>query len=409
MPTTIKCPKCANEFDIEEVLYSEVEGKLEKQNQEKLSESLKAVEAEKEIFLEEKKKFDETKKKENEIFAKKIALERIKIQEEEKEKALKESDSKIKFLEEKSITAESKIKQLKETELEALRLKNEVAELKRNQENEKKKYLLENSQKIIDGALKKQQEVFELEKSEKDAQLDTLRKTIEDLKRKSDQGSMQIQGEALEQLLEKFLKETFINDEIAEVAKGREGADLTQIVKNDFRQDCGKILYECKDVKAWNEKWVEKLKEDTRNGKGDVAVIVSTILPKYVDKIGKKDGIWICGFSDVKVVATILRDSLIKVHEANRLLDNVSDKKEQLYKYMTSIEFKQKWEAIIDTYINMQKQLTKEKVRLMKDWNEREKQLELMLKNSMAFIGDVKGIGGLEIPNLKLLEDDIEE
>ena len=99
----------------------------------------------------------------------------------------------------------------------------------------------------------------------------------------------------------------------------------------------------------------------------------------------------------------------MNVHEKNRLLENVSDKKEQLYKYMTGIEFKQKWEAIIDTYVNMQKQLSKEKVRMLKDWSEREKQLELMLKNSMAFIGDVKGIGGLEIQDIKLLEEENED
>ena len=291
---------------------------------------------------------------------------------------------------------------------EAEKKKKELEE-KARQETEKKKYLLENSKLMIDEALKKQTELFELEKSEKDTQLVSLRKTIEDLIKQSDQGSMQTQGEALELLLEKFLKEHFPGDEISEVTKGKEGADLNHKVKNDFMQECGLILYECKDAKSWNERWIEKLKEDMRIGKADVAVIVSTILPKYIEKFGKKDGIWICSYSDVKIVSSILRDSLIRVHETHKLLDNVSDKKEQLYKYMTSIEFKQKWEAIIDTYMNMQKQLSKEKVRIIKDWSEREKQLERMLKNSMSFIGDVKGIGGLEIPNIKLLGDGIGE
>lgn len=72
---------------------------------------------------------------------------------------------------------------------------------------------------------------------------------------------------------------------------------------------------------------------------------------------------------------------------------------------MTSNEFKQKWEAIVGTYMNMQKQITKEKVRVNKEWAERERQLEIMLKNSMGFLGDVKGIGGLEIKEINLLED----
>jgi len=405
MPATIKCPKCANEFDIEDVLYSEVEQKLKKEHQEAFNIELQEVRVEKENLNREKHEFEEKKKKANELFSQKVQHEKQKFEKEIRTEIEKENLTKVRFLEDKVTIADTKIKKLEEKELEALRLKNELEELKRDQETEKKKYLLENSQTMIDHALQKQSELFELEKSEKEIQLETLRKTIEELKRKSDQGSMQTQGEALEVLLERFLKENFPFDEISEVAKGKEGADLTHIIKNEFRQDCGKILYECKDVRSWNEKWIEKLKDDTRKDKGDLAVIVSTVLPKYVEKIGKKDGVWICGFSDVKIVAAILRDSLLRVHEANKLLENVSDKKEQLYKYMTGIEFKQKWEAIIETYVNMQKQLSKEKVRTLKDWSEREKQLELMLKNSMAFIGDVKGIGGLEIQDIKLIDE----
>lgn len=406
MPTTIKCPKCLNEFDIEEVLYSEVQGKLEKQNQETLNESLKLVEAEKERIADDRKKLEETKKNENEIFAQKIAQERLKIQAEEKNKALQENDTKIKFLEGKSLTAELKIKQLEEKELEGLRLKNELEELKRNSENEKKKYLLENTPKLIEDALLRQNENFDVEKKKLEMKMEQQKKLIEEMERKMNQGSMQVQGEAPELILEESLKKEFPFDQISEVGKGEEGADITHIVINDFRQECGRILYECKDAKSWNSKWLEKLKEDMRRGKGDLAVIVSTILPKDINKIGKKDGIWICGFTEARVVASILRDSLIKVHEANKMLENVSDKKEQLYKYMTGNEFKQKWEAILDTYFTMQKQLIKEKVRITKDWNEREKQLDNMMKNAVGFIGDIKGIGGLEIKDIKLLEED---
>ena len=137
--------------------------------------------------------------------------------------------------------------------------------------------------------------------------------------------------------------------------------------------------------------------------------MVTQAVPKDIDRFGRREGIWICSFPDVKLIASLLRDSLIKHYETIKVLDNVSDKKETLYKYMTSNEFKQKWEAIVGTYLNMQKQITKEKLRVSKDWSEREKQLEIMLKNSMGFLGDVKGIGGLEIREINLLgegEDD---
>lgn len=408
MPITIRCPKCATEFDIEEVLYSEVQGKLEKQNQKTLNESLKVVQAEKEKLAEERKILDETKKKENELFQQKVAQERQKIEESLRKDLMKENDVKMRFLEENASKATEKIKQLEEKEIEGLRFKNDLNELKRNSENEKKKYLLENTPKLIEEALSKEKEGHDLEKKKWEVQMDQQKKLIEEMERKVNQGSMQIQGEAPELILEETLKKEFPYDQISEVGKGAEGADITHIVVNDFRQDCGKILYECKDVKNWNNKWVDKLKDDMRKGKGDLAVIVSTVLPKDVDKIGKKDGVWICGFAEAKIVASILRDSLIKVHEANKMLDNVSDKKEQLYKYMTGNEFKQKWEAIIDTYFIMQKQLVKEKVRITKDWSEREKQLENMMKNAVGFIGDIKGIGGLEIKDIKLIGSDEE-
>lgn len=336
----------------------------------------------------------------------KLAQEKLKIEEDLRKELNKENASKVRFLEENAEKANEKIKRLEEKELEALRLKNEIDEVKRNAENEKKKYLLENTPKLIEDALSKEKEKFDLEKKTLEMRMEQQKKLIEEMERKANQGSMQTQGEAPELILEQTLKSEFPFDQICEVGKGTEGADINQIVFNNFKQECGKILYECKHVKNWNNKWIDKLKDDMRKGKGDLAVIVSTTLPKDIDKIGKKDGIWICGFGEVKVVASILRDSLIKVHEANKMLDNVSDKKEQLYKYMTGNEFRQKWEAILDTYFSMQKQLTKEKVRVTKDWNEREKQLEIMMKNAVGFIGDIKGIGGLEIKDIKLLEDD---
>ncbi|MEO8173181.1 MAG: DUF2130 domain-containing protein, partial [Sediminibacterium sp.] len=226
---------------------------------------------------------------------------------------------------------------------------------------------------------------------------------------KSEQGSMQLQGEILELALEDLLRSEFDNDEIREVKKGEEGGDIIQAVHNELGKECGTIVWETKRAKNWSDKWVEKLKEDTQKGNADIAVLVTQAFPKNFERFGRRDGIWICSFADVKLISTILRDSLIKNFEVTKILDNVSDKKESLYKYMTSNEFKQKWEAIIGTYLNMQKQLAKEKARVHKDWSERDRQLDIMLKNSMGFLGDVKGIGGLEISEIRLLEEGEDE
>ncbi len=408
MATDIKCPNCGHQFDIEHVISVEVEQKYQKDYQDKLNQSLQSIEIDRKILEEDRKSFEEKKKKENELFLQKIANEKPKWEAELRKELANETGTKIRFLEQKATNDNARIKGLEEKELEAMRLKNELEEIKRTSENEKKKYLLENTPKLIEDAVSKEKERFDLEKKAWEIKEEQQKRMIEEMERKFNQGSMQTQGEAPELILEQNLKNQFPYDQISEVGKGVEGSDLTQIVVNDFRQECGKILYECKDVKNWNNKWIDKLKEDMRKGKGDLAVIVSTVLPKDIDKIGKKDGIWICGFGEIRIVSSILRDSLIRVHEANKMLDNVSDKKEQLYKYMTGNEFKQKWEAILDTYFNMQKQLTKEKVRITKDWNERDKQLETMMKNAVAFIGDIKGIGGLEIRDIKLIDGEDE-
>ena len=240
---------------------------------------------------------------------------------------------------------------------------------------------------------------------ELEKQLEDQKKLAEEMRRKSEQGSMQLQGEVLELALEQLLKSEFQYDTIREVKKGEEGGDIVQQVFNDLRRECGTIVWETKRAKNWSEKWIEKLKEDTQKGNADIAVLVTQAVPKEIERFGRRDGIWICSFSDVKIIAAFLREILIKQYETIKILDNVSDKKETLYKYMTSSEFKQKWEAIVGTYINMQKQITKEKVRVNKDWAEREKQLEIMLKNSMGFLGDVKAIGGLEMREINLLEE----
>ena len=404
MPTKIRCPKCANEFDIEEVLYSEVEGKLEKQNQEKLNESLKAVEVEKELLSDEKKKFEETKKNENEIFAKKIAQERIKIQEDEKNKAFQESVTKIKFLEEKSINAESKIKQLEGKELEALQLKNEVDELKRNHENEKKKYLLENTPKLIDDALSKEKERFDMEKKVWEIKMEQQKKLIEEMERKANQGSMQTQGEVQELALEELLRASFPFDVINEVGKGVRGADCIQTIRNNFGQECGKIIFESKRRQNFSHEWIEKLKADMRIIGADVAVIVTSVLPKDMDRFGEKDGVWICSFAEVKPIVQMLRDGIIKISTALKSQENRGDKMHLLYDYLTSREFAEQWQAIREGFMSMKLSIQKERDAMEKLWKQREKQLEKVLLNAAHVRGSIEGISGTDV-DLNLLEN----
>ncbi len=224
------------------------------------------------------------------------------------------------------------------------------------------------------------------------------------MQRKAEQGSMQLQGEVLELALEELLKNTFPFDEIEEVGKGVKGADCIQHVRNALAQPCGKIIYESKRTKAFTNEWIDKLKSDMRATQADIAVIVTEVLPKDMDHFGMKDGVWICRFVDLKALAFLLRDSLIKIHSALATQDNKGDKMQLLYNYLTGNEFKQQIEAIVEGFVFLRESLIKEKLQMEKIWKEREKQLDKVLLNTTHFYGSVKGIAGNAVGDIKLLE-----
>lgn len=409
MPTTIKCPKCNHEFDIEDVLYSEVEQKLKKEHQDEFNTELQAVQLEREKLIGEKQEFEEKKKKENEIFAQKVQQEKQKLEPEIRKEIEKESGNRIKFLEEQTEKADMKIKKLEEKELEALRLQNENDELKRNAENEKKKYLLENTPKIIQDALSKEKEQFDLEKKALEVKLDQQKRLIEEMERKVNQGSMQIQGEVQELLLEEMLRSSFPFDLITEVGKGVRGADCIQTVRNNFGHECGKIIYESKRTKDFGGDWIEKLKTDMRSQGADVAVIVTQAMPKDMNSFGEKDGVWICSFTEVKALTHMLREGILRIYNALKSQDNKGDKMHLLYDYLTSSEFAEQWKAIREGFLSMKMSIQRERDAMEKLWKQREKQLDKVLLNAAHVRGSIEGISGMDTVDLNLLEDGNDE
>ena len=410
MPTHIKCPKCDHEFDIEEVLYSEVEEKIKTEHQIVFNAELQEIQNVKNKLNEDKKEFEEKKKRENELFAQKVQQEKQKLEPEIRKEIEKESQNKIKILEEQAITADRKIKNLEEKELEALRLKNELDEIKRNVDTEKKKYLLENSSKIIEDALKTEREGFALEKKEWEIKQEQQSKLIDDLKRKAEQGSMQLQGEAQELLLEEILQDAFPFDIVSEIPKGKKGADCLLTVRNKFGNECGKILFESKRTAKWNNDWIDKLKQDSINCKADVSVLVSQILSeKMNDSFEYREGIWICNFHDVKILAAALREGIIKTYSASKNQEDKGDKMQLLYDYMTSVEFSSQWRAVREVFKNMKNLIEDERRAMEKIWKNREKQLDRALLSSDQIIGAIEGIAGKNSIDLNLLSDGTED
>jgi hypothetical protein len=375
MATEIKCPNCGTEFELNESLKNEVEKELRG------------------------KMIDWQKKKEEEFEKQKIALVNDALK-----KANDDTLAKVKALEEDARIKTQQLQDLQKKELDLLRDKNALEEKQKNMEVEIEKRFLEKRKEIEEATIKREQELFDLKTKEYKLQMEQQQKLIEELKRKSEQGSMQLQGESQELLLEEILQTNFPFDVIEEVGKGVEGADCIQVVRNNSGNICGKIIYESKRTKAWSNGWIDKLKADMRNSNSDVAILVTQVFPKDMEKFGEKDGVWICNFNEVGSVAQLIRSGIIKVNEAQKSQENKGDKMQMLYDYLTGNEFRGQMEAIVEGFMAMKQSIMKERIQMEKLWKEREKQLEKVLLSTSGMYGSVKGIAGAGVSDIPLLE-----
>ncbi len=409
MATDIKCPRCGTQFAIEDAVSEEYKLKLEQEKKELRDQMLAYV----------KQKDDDYKKRENEIF-KSFEQEKLKLEELLKENITRrlasDFENQLKLLKEQNRDNEEKLKLSRQKELEYLQkeqeLKNKEAELeisvqKRLQEERTK--LSDEIKKLEEQKVAAKETEYQMRLKELEKQLDDQKKLAEEMKRKAEQGSMQLQGEVQELALEDLLRSAFPFDVISEVGKGVKGADCIQHVRNQFGQECGKIIYESKRTKDFSQDWIEKLKTDMRSQGADVAVIVTQAMPKDMDKFGQKDGIWICSFAEVKAVVTILREGIIKIYNSLKSQDNKGDKMQLLYDYLTSNEFTGQWKAVREGFMAMKLSIQKERDAMEKIWKAREKQLEKVLLNAAHIQGSIEGIAGQDSIDLNLLEDGLED
>lgn len=388
--STIKCPNCQHEFEATDAFRQEVERDLNK----------KAKEWQEKKEEEFKKKEDAFRMELNEALTKqKQALE-----DHLRKSLANDYENKLKLLSEANAQNEEKLKAARQKELEFLKkeqdLKNKEAELEINIQ----KKLNEERNTITDTIRKQEHEKNSLKIKELEKQLEDSKKLAEEMQRKAEQGSMQLQGEVLELALEELLRTSFPFDVIEEVGKGIKGADCVQTVRNSLGTISGKIIYESKRTKAFQNEWIEKLKSDMRSTQADIAVIVTETMPREMTGFGMKDGVWICSFNEIKSLAFVLRDSLVKIQTAMAIQENRGDKMQLLYNYLTSNEFRQQIEAIVEGFTALKDGISKEKIQMEKLWKEREKQLEKVILNTTHFYGSVKGIAGNAIGDIKTLE-----
>lgn len=244
----------------------------------------------------------------------------------------------------------------------------------------------------------------QLKDAEKDKKMSDMLKQIEELKRKAQQGSQQLQGEVLELQLEEILKSEFPLDEIIPVSKGISGADVTQKVYDRSGRLCGIITWESKRTKAWSDSWVQKLKDDQRSAKAEIAVLITNVLPNGIKNFGPKDGIYVSNYECIIGVANLLRSSLLQLSTTKLATVGKNEKMEVLWNYLTGTEFKQRMEAVLEAFTTMKLDLEKEKRVYTKLWTKREKQIQRVLDSTIGLRGELEGVMGNELPEMKQLD-----
>jgi len=417
MAGLIICPKCQTEFEPTDAFREEIQRELRDKAKEWQDKK------EKEFLQKEQAWQQQMIDREKETTTKHLE-EKQKLQQELQETLKKtiaaDFENQVKIMQQTINDNEEKLKTARQKELEILQLQKSLKEKEEEIEITISKQLLVERENLKQQIQKEEQEKIELkeekhklEMKEKDKFIEDQKKLIEEMKRKSEQGSMQLQGEVQELLLEELLSKSFPFDVVQEVPKGVKGADCIQIVKNQFGFETGKIIFESKRTKEFHNDWIEKLKSDMRQLNADIAMIVTQNLPKDMDKFGEKDGVYICTFSEVKSVVLLLRIALIKIYDTKKSQENKGDKMVMLYDYLTSSEFGEQWKAIREGFMSMKASINKERDAMEKLWKAREKQLEKVLLNAAHIHGSIEGISGtdtidmnIEFEDKNLLEDE---
>lgn len=377
MNSTIKCPHCNKTFELTDAIRHEIEERVGADISKKHEEDLDRV----------KKDIQEKLKRELE------------------EKSMMEMNDLRKQLSER----DEKVSELRDNELKLREEKRKLDEREKELELNTQRRIDEERMKIEEMTLKKSVEEHRLKDLENEQKIKSLQSKLEDALRGSKVGSQQLQGEVLELDIENILKDHFPNDEVEGVEKGVKGADIRQVVKTPKGYSSGVILWEIKRTKAWTDSWVAKLKEDLRKEKANIPVIVSTVLPKEIGVgFGLYQGVWVVEFDLVVPVAMIIRKNLLDVAFEKAVSSHKGGKKEVLYDYITSHEFRQQVEAMMEVYKEMQLQIIKEKTAYERIWKMREGQMQRVISSTVNVVGSIQGRVGqtaLQIKGLELLEE----
>ena len=404
----IECPNCGEQINVNDLLYHQLETEIKKDYNAKLAEQEKAFDA-----------------RQAELSAAQLALEQSRTQldaevqqrvkhdlanaKEALNKQLKsqlESEQQERFasLEKELNEKTEQVKALNKAKADIARLEREKISIKESVELELQVKLNKQMSDEREKIRTQESERAQLKITEHEQVIGQLKNQLAEAHRKAEQGSTQLQGEAQELEIESWLTSQFPLDTIEEIKKGAQGADCVQIVNTQSRQRCGMIYYESKRTKRFQPAWIEKFKTDIRERNADIGVLVTEAMPDDMDRVGQRDGVWICSFSEFKGLCVVLRESLIHLSQAIATQENKGDKMGMLYDFLTGNEFRLQIEAIVEGFTQLQTDLDAEKRAMQGIWKKREKQIDKVLLNTNHMYQSVRGIAGSAIQPVAQLE-----
>lgn len=398
----ITCPNCGHQFEMSDALSGQI--------REHLKAELQAEVAKREA--EATRKLKEIAAREESLDEQVAAQLKAKLVEAEAKTAKQFEERyslQMRDMQETLQQRETDLKQFREQELALRKEKRELEKAREEAELDLERKLDAERLRIRAEAHKQADEQHRLKELEKDKTISDLKTALDSMRRKAEQGSMETQGEVLEQEFENRLKAFFPFDDIAPVPKGIRGADLVHTVRTPTSSDCGVLLWEIKNTKAWGGDWISKLKQDMIDTRATLAILMSVVLPEGIERFGQVDGVWVTDPASALPLAAALREQLVALDRERQLSVGKSAKMELIYQYLAGNEFKQKIEGIVEGFTAMQEQLARERRAMEKQWKEREKQIERVIKNTVGLYGDMQGIIGGQIPIIPALELDGDE
>lgn len=412
---TITCPKCKAEIPLTESLAAPLIEATRNQYEAKLSQKDKEIEQREEVLREQEKQVADERRRLDQQIADKVAeqlkSERELIVAEEARKAKLASESEIEAknrevtgLQEVLAENNRKLAEAQQAQADFLKKQRELDDAKRELDLTVEKRVQENVTEVRTRAKREAEEAEKFKIAELHERMASMQRTIEELQRKADQGSQQLQGEVQELELERLLRAKFPHDTIEPIPKGEFGGDTLQRVVSSAGVVAGRILWESKRTKNWSNGWLPKLREDQRAAKAEISILISQVLPEGVETFDVIDGVWVAHPRVIIPIATMLRNTLIEVSTARLINEGQQTKAEMVYQYLTGTRFHQRVEAIVEAFSCMQDDLDKERKAIMKQWAKRSEQIERVMSATVGMYGDLQGIAGKSLQEVKGLE-----